>query len=143
MGVAGVAMLGAVYALIKFIITIIKIPVWKKKGVYGKGIIGDLINTETKYKNNRQTRIESITYTYNLKIHCGNQIIEDEYKEYVSGDKDSDIGFGEEFELYWDDNNKEYYNYTQDKKGLTMYPIIFGACSVIIAICFLIVTSLR
>ena len=137
MGLAGKSMLFALFGLVMSIVTIIKIPVWKIKGAAGTGIVKELIGVNVIYKDRKETKVESKEYAYVLEINCNGTLYESEYREKVRGNKESAVSPGTQIDLYWDAKAKEYLNYTQAKKELVYYPLLFVAGCVLLAVSYL------
>ncbi|MCH5209519.1 MAG: hypothetical protein J1F01_01010 [Oscillospiraceae bacterium] len=106
----------------------------KKNSILTTGKIIDLKDIKYKYKDNREIKILSKTYIYNLEINIGGQKRIAEYSEQVSGDGLSSILKGTSFEVFYNSSDNTAVNVAQLKKAIWLYPL----CAVVIAVAVVI-----
>ena len=141
MGVAGVAMLGMLYCIYKSIVSVVNFFVWKNK-FNTTGIVKELKSENVNYENDKKKKIASIEYTYSVNINDGGNAYLVDYVETVSGDKPSKIALNSSIPVFVDTDKKVAKSEKDMKDQIWQWPLGFLLCTVILIICFVIVSAL-
>ena len=131
-------LLGFIGFVIKSIMAYPKYLRIKKRSILTTGTIIDAKDIEYKYKDNRETKILSKTYIYNLEVDIGGQKRVAEYSEKVSGDGLSSILKGTSFEVFYNSSDNTAVNAAQLKKDIWEYPLYTVIAAIAIVITFII-----
>ena len=134
--------LGFIYFAILSIIAYPKYLIVKKKSILTTGTIIDLKDIKYKYKDNREIKIVSKTYIYNLEINIGGQKRIAEYSEHFWGDGINSILNGTSLEVFYNSSDNMAVNAAQLKKNIWLCPLYTVIIAVVIVVSGIIASKI-
>lgn len=135
MGIAGVAMFGAIFSFVMSIVSVVKYFQWKRSGVLATGVIGAQKGLPHQQKDYTE-------YIYDFTIHSKSKIIGKIYTERVRKGKSPRVKVGDIISVYWSSTDSSYAEVARLKKDLIQNPVACLICLLILALCYVLVTVL-
>lgn len=135
MGIAGVALAGAIWSFVMTFVSIGKYLRWKKVGTLSVGIIGAPLGAPGQQKN-------YLDYLFDFTIELPDKKIKKIYKQTVSKNKPCSIKPGDHISIFWDEKDESYEEVARLKKNMIEYPVTCLICVVVFFVCAYIVTAL-
>lgn len=139
MGIAGIALLGAIYCFIRLITTSTKYFYWKRIGIPGTALIGSQKGITPKRKGKK---VISTDYIYDLTVIWGTNQHSTLYTETVSKDRSSNLVPGGQFPILWIEKEDRYIDVPSIKATIKECLITLPICLLVFIACVWVVSIL-
>lgn len=136
MGVAGVAMLWMLVSIVKSLVAVVQLFIWKSK-ISGVAHIKELIKKDAKFDD--KGRVSSTEYQYSVNIESEMGVFTSVMTETLPGEAYSKLQVGDTTRVYYDKEKNAVKGANDLTNDLKIWLISFAISTAILVACFVIV----